>query len=152
MIWKHTVSSCAKTRSLYAFLFSSLKIASSLVFSSVFSTRIFMVLLRMISQTSCPSLANKFPDHILHLSRSPLKGVILMLFSPMFIDLPWLWSLVSHPRVLCLSRCNSSIRITLKQTSSVAVVDFWHILHIMITFPYYEYLSKPHIMTKSNSS
>ena len=94
-ICKHTVSYCTKTRSLYAFLFSCLRIASSLFFSSSFSARVFTVPLRMILQPSHPSIAKNFPDHIRHLSLSPLKGVILVLFSSVVLDLPWWWSLVS---------------------------------------------------------
>ena len=37
-IWKHTVSSCSKIRSLYALLFICLSIASSLVFYDSFSS------------------------------------------------------------------------------------------------------------------
>ena len=99
-IWKHTVSSCANIRSLYAFLFSCFSIAYSLVFSALLSAGVFMVPLMMILYPSSPAFSKNFPDHISHLSRYPLKEIILMLFSSVLLALPWWWSLVSPKSTL----------------------------------------------------
>ena len=100
MICKHTVSSLAKTRSLYAFLFSCLIILSYLVFSCALSNSFFTATLRILSLPSRPSLSKKLLDHICHLSFSTLKGIILMLFSPMLLELPWWWYLIYPQREL----------------------------------------------------
>ena len=84
--------------SLYLFLFSCLSIASSLVFSSSLSAGFFTAPLMMILYPSRPALAKNIPDNIRHLSLSPLKGVILMIFSSMLPNLLWWWSLVSPDR------------------------------------------------------
>ena len=99
-IWKHTVSSCSKISSLYAFLFSCLSIAYFLVFSSLLSAGIFTVNLRMILYQSYTAPTKNLTDHIRHLSLSPLNWIIMMLFSSMLLDFHLWISLVSPPREL----------------------------------------------------
>ena len=90
-IWKHAVSSCAKIRSLYAFLFSFLSIVSALVFCYILYSGILTPPLLMISYPSCISLTKNFHNHKHQLYLSPLKGIIQVLISSMLLDLPRRW-------------------------------------------------------------
>ena len=100
MIWKYTVSSCTKIRSFYAFLFICSSIASSLVFFYALSARVLTVPLKITSYPVFHALAKNFPNHIFNLYLSPLKGILLILFYSVLLDLTWWWSLVYPPRII----------------------------------------------------